>query len=682
MKASFAQAVAATVLVRAAIPFIGLPAPTAIAAAPAAPLPVEMFFKRSDYGGATLSPSGRYLAVIAPVEGHHGLIVVDLETRAATRMKSPGDGDVLEVRWQNDERLLVHFGELQRAAGEPPQVLGFVAVNRDGSYQRLITGAMPRSVTGSNITEKGFGRPWSVSLLRVIEGTDDILVTARDREFHTLDVYRYDTVSGTKTLLSVDSPGRVARWIVDFNGIPRAAVVEDVDHDTSAWYVRKGEKEPWIKVEETKLGQLSSEPLAFDPDGKIVYVSARRGGADRAAIYEYSPDAGTWKSVISHPVRDLDAGNVRFIADYLAHKLVGLRYADDRPSVVWFDAEWARIQKAVDAALPDTVNLLQRSTKGDRWLIVAFSDRDPGEAYLLDAKTMRLDELFAYAPWIDRRTMAEERWVRYPARDGLTIPALLAAPPGAGAKPLPLVVVIHGGPNVEAVPWGYLSEIQFLASRGYAVLVPQFRGTLGFGWKLESSGFRKWGDEMQDDLEDGVKWAVAEKIADPDRVCFYGGSYGGYAAAWGAIKNAKLIKCAVAVAAVTSIDYLFDNAQTDQSDLAQKSTWMVSRIGDPKTERARFRRVNPLDNADKVGVPILLAYGASDVRVPLAHGTDFRAALDKYHKTYEWVVYPDEGHGFRKDENLFDFYGRVERFLAKYLGGVALSKDDDVPPAK
>ncbi len=172
---------------------------------------------------------------------------------------------------------------------------------------------------------------------------------------------------------------------------------------------------------------------------------------------------------------------------------------------------------------------------------------------------------------------------------------------------------------------------------------------------------------MQDDLEDGVKWAVAQGIADSSRVCFYGGSYGGYAAIWGAIKNAGLIKCSVARVAVTSIDYLFDNAQTDLARIADRSTLMDAWIGDPKTERARFRRVNPLDNADKVGVPILLAYGGSDARVPLAHGTDFRAALDKHGKAYEWVQYSIEGHGFNRDEDVFDFFHRVERFLAKYL---------------
>jgi dipeptidyl aminopeptidase/acylaminoacyl peptidase len=561
-----------------------------ISAACADPLPLETFFRKPAYADATLSPSGRYLAVIAPIGGQKGLAVLDLDTRKTTAMKSPGDGDILRVAWQNDERLVVVIGDLQRASGEPPRESGLVAVNRDGSDSRVIAGAAPRLVGGSNIVEKSFERPW---------------------------------------------------------------------------YVRKSADDRWVKVDEAKLGRLASEPLEFDPDGKLLYVSARRDGADRASLYEYAVDTGAWKNrIVSHPVRDIDADTAFFRTDYKARKLLGLRYRDDRPAAAWFDAQWARMQKSVDAALPDTVNLLQRG--GERWLVVAMSDRDPGDAYLLDAKTMRLEKLFSFEPWIDPKAMAAERWVSYRARDGMTIPALLTVPEGPG-KRLPLVVLIHGGPYVEATQWGYDAEAQFLASRGYAVLQPQFRGTRGYGWKLHSSGFRQWGDAMQDDLADGVKWAVEQGIADADRVCFYGASYGGYAAAYATIRNAKEIRCAVAYVGVTSIDYLFDNAQTDVSRLAQKSTLMVEEIGDPKSERARFARVKPLDNADKVGVPILLAYGAADRRVPIVHGTDFRAALDRAHKEYEWVVYADEGHGFAKDANLVDFYGRVERFLAKHL---------------
>ncbi len=639
--------------------------------AEATPLSVEQFFRKPEYGLPELSPNGRYLAVVAPVGSQEGLGVIDLDGKSVVRMKSPGDGDVLWVVWQNDERLVVAVGDLQRVSGEPPRESGLVAVNRDGSDSRVLAGATNPVSELSTIDKKMFQRPWSVRLLRPIVGTSDVLLTARERNVRSDDLYRYDTTTGEKTLLSLETPGDVQRWIVDFDGVPRAVVTGSVDDNTSAWYVRKGATDPWVKVGEAKYGDLQSEPMQFDASGKILYVAGRRNGEDRASIYEYTVDTGAWKAAVRHPQRDIGIESARFIDDWRARKVLGLLYADDRRGVAWFDPEYARVQKGVDAALPGMVNFLQH--QGERWVVTSYSDRDPGEVYLLDGRTLQMQKLLSYEPWIDPNAMAPAKWVRYKARDGLVIPALLTVPNSAGAKPAPLVVDIHGGPNVPTANWGYDAEVQFFASRGYAVLQPQFRGTQGFGWKFESSGFRHWGDTMQDDLADGVKWAIAQHIADPSRVCFYGASYGGYAAAWGSIRNADLIKCSVVYVGVTSIDYLFDNAQTDLSRLAEYSTLMAEEIGDPKTERARFRSVNPVDHADQVGVPLFLAYGASDQRVPLVHGTSFRAALDKYHKPYEWVVYTDEGHGFNRDKDVFDFYGRVERFLGQYLGGVVTS---------
>ena len=630
----------------------------AVADIAAAPLPVETFFKKPQYGSAVLSPSGQYLAVVTPINGRHNAGVIDLKTLKFEPISSLENGDVYQMFWQNDDRIVLVITDFARGTGEPPQTFGMVAVNRDGTAPRRF--GFPLKARWMS------GVLYRVELVGVILGTNDVLLGTHERTEHSQDLYRFNTLTGNKTLLSFDSPGNVIHWIVDFDSVPRAAITEDLDHDKSAWYVRSGAGDPWRKVEEVAIGTLQSEPKAFTPDGKTLYVESRRD-ADRVALYEYEVATGQWKGpVVAHAERDI---NVEFVSDVQERKLFGFRYVDDKPSALWFDADWARMQKAVDAALPDTVNTLQYH--GGRWIVVAVSDRNPGDVYLLDGKSMKMEKLFSYEPDIHAADIAPTRWVRYPARDGLSIPALLTVPPGSEGKRVPLIVKIHGGPNVPASQWEYdtyYPDVPFFASRGYAVLQPQFRGTEGFGWKLESAGFRKWGDQMQDDLEDGVKWAVAQGIADADRICFFGASYGGYAAMWGAIKNAKLIKCAVAFVGVSSIDYLFDNATTDLSEFAQKSNLMADRIGDPKTERARFKRVNPLDNADKVGVPILLAYGGLDRRVPMVHGTDFRAALDKYGKPYEWVVYAEEGHGFNRDENLFDFYHRVEAFLAKYLG--------------
>ena len=222
--------------------------------------------------------------------------------------------------------------------------------------------------------------------------------------------------------------------------------------------------------------------------------------------------------------------------------------------------------------------------------------------------------------------MSERKFVRYPARDGLLIPAWLTIPKGSSGKNLPLVVNIHGGPFVRGHGYGFDADAQFLASRGYAVLQPEFRGSPGYGQRLFSAGLKQWGLAMQDDISDGVAWLARDGIADKGRVCLMGGSYGGYATLWGLIKEPDAYRCGVASVAVTDIH-----------------------------------------QAEKLKAPVLLAFGGSDQRVPIKHGNEFRSALDKHGKTYEWVVYSDEGHGFNKDENSFDFYRRVDAFLKKHL---------------
>jgi dipeptidyl aminopeptidase/acylaminoacyl peptidase len=616
--------------------------------ASADPIPVETLFRKPQYFDARLSPSGRYLAAVVNVGGRMDVAVLDLDTMAKPSVLRAGDGDAVGVVWQSDERLIVRAGDLDRAGSDAPVVSGRWAVDRNGDYPKLVDG----------------------EIVRVFKGTNDVIFANRShaRSERSVDLYRLNTFDGHRELLSFDSPGFVSKWVTDFDGQPRAAVTADFRADEAAWYVRKGADSPWQQVEHGVVDALTSDPMTFGPDGKTLYVNARRGG-DRDAIYEYAVDTGKWTGpVISHPTRDIVG---QFIVDYKAKKLLGFAYANDRPSVAWFDKEYADVQASVDKALPDTINYLQH--EGKRWIVTAVSDRNPGDVYLLERDTMKMSKLFSYRPWIDPAQMASSRWVRYKARDGLTVPALVTEPNGRGGKAVPLVVDIHGGPYVGAANNFFDVEVQLFASRGYAVIRPQYRGTEGFGRKFFEAGFRQWGDAMQDDLEDAVKWAVAEGIADPARVCYYGASYGGYAAIWETIRNPKSIACAVAMAGPTSIEYLFDNAQTDLSYITDHSSEVVREIGDPAKERERFRRVSPLQHADKVDAPLFLAYGTSDVRVPFAHGQDFKSALDKYGKSYEWQTYASEMHGLTLDANVFDYYDRVDKFMAKYLkaGGAA-----------
>ena len=348
--------------------------------------------------------------------------------------------------------------------------------------------------------------------------------------------------------------------------------------------------------------------------------------------------------------------------------LVGVSYQGDKPGYVWFDADMVRLQKAVDQALPDTFNAIQIADDNPRRAIVfAHSDVNSGSLYLLDMEKLTVSELAKTRPWLDPKQMAERRPVRYAARDGLEIPAYLTLPSGPVGKKPPLVVVIHGGPWVRGFVGGFDITAQFLASRGYAVLEPEFRGSAGHGWKLLSAGFKQWGLAMQDDITDGVEWLIKQDIVDKERVCLFGGSYGGYATLWGLIKTPDLYKCGVAYVALTDLNLLLD---FDWSDLTRSNFLDYGAkdvIGDPDKEAEKLRSVSPLLNAEKLKAPVLLAYGGRDTRVPIKHGKELRAALDKYGKTYEWVVYDDEGHGFNKDENRLDFYRRVDGFLKKYL---------------
>jgi dipeptidyl aminopeptidase/acylaminoacyl peptidase len=425
--------------------WIGPPRPSS-AEAP----PVDTFFRKAQYGGAVLSPSGRYLAAVSAIGGRRGLAIVDLERRTASGVACAAQGDVLRVVWQTDDRLVIVVGDLRRGTGEPPRAASIVAINRDGTNARALSGGGWRAIAGKS--EAGFERPWAVGLLRTIPGTTEVLLTARERTIDSLDLYRYDTARGAKTLVTFESPGDVTRWVVDFDGVPRAVVAQSVRDDTSAWYVRKSAKDGWTKVEEAKLGRLGATPLQFDPDGRTLYVAARKGG-DLDAIHEYDVASGAWRGpVVRHPERDVDGDSARFVVDYRERKLLGLPYADDKPAVVWFGRDYAAMQRSVDAALPDTVNGLQH--QGSRWIAVAHSDRNPGDLYLLDGRTMKTEKLFSYFPWIDPGAMASLRWVRYAARDGMTIPALLAVPATANGRRVPLIVSIHGGPHVPAAEWG------------------------------------------------------------------------------------------------------------------------------------------------------------------------------------------------------------------------------------
>ena len=277
--------------------------------------------------------------------------------------------------------------------------------------------------------------------------------------------------------------------------------------------------------------------------------------------------------------------------------------------------------------------------------------------------SLRLHRLFDVAEWIDPAEMAVMKPIEFTARDGLKIHGYLTLPKGSLGKSLPMVVRVHGGPAARDT-WGFDSEVQFFANRGFAVLQVNFRGSTGYGASFLRAGFKEWGLKQQDDITDGVKWAISQGIADPQRIAIYGASYGGYAALIGLEKTPQLYRCGICYAGVTDIKRTIDRP-LPMLDMTRNI--MALTVGDPKTEKLQLKEKSPLENCDLIQVPVLLAYGELDERVPINTGRDLAKALKKRGKLYDFIVKNDEGHGFHKEANRIEFWKKVDEFLKAQL---------------
>ena len=624
-------------------------------------VPIENFFKLPQYAEMKISPDGKYLAALAPFKGRQNLIVMDLISRSVQPVTSMESHDVVWFQWVNSKRLILGTGTLAQRDAEW-RGGGLLAVDRDASYPRRLSEGTDEARYGNL---RVVYRP--LSLVRTLPGeSDDVIVQEHvyeDKKTSPGELYRLDTRTGRKSSISSGKPdhGASEAWLVDNRGVARALVIKG--HGITRVYYRAGGDAPWEMLVEYPLGGQGWRPLALDEDNKTLYVQTRKG-RDKEAIFKFDTQAKTLGGLVAeHPQVDLR----QLIVDRDG-RVLGVEYNADRPGVAWFDERMARIQEAVDAALPNAVNYLSWTQGLDLVLIASRSDISPGAFYLLTVKTGKMEWLADRSPWIKPEQMSPMRAVRYKARDGLEIPAYLTLPRGSSGKELPLVVLPHGGPWVDGDSWHFNPEVQFLASRGYAVLQPNFRGTTRYGWKHFSASFKQWGLAMQDDISDGVVWAIKEGIADKRRICIFGASYGGYAALMGLVKTPELYKCGIDYLGVTDISLNFDVSWTDFAYSDYINYDAKTFMGDPDKDRALWKTVSPVEQAAKVQAPVLMAYGAQDRRVPLIHGQQMKTALDKYEKKYQWMVMAGEGHGFRDPENQAKFYGAVEKFLKENIG--------------
>jgi dipeptidyl aminopeptidase/acylaminoacyl peptidase len=665
-------------------------AQTAPAAAPAfksaAEIPVSQFFALEAYRDLRLSPDGKKLLAVVPIKGRGNLAVIDLEKRTSRAITSSDRWDVWQPRWIGSNRIYFRVVDGAAATGDP-RLKGAYSIDPDGSDLR--------EILGYNDSGQPVGMRIDAILSVDAEDTKSnaaaatALVAMRERSRDWVDVYRLDFRTLRRELVTFETPGRTVDWTLDNADRPRFAVRFEPRPGTGkAFGITHWHRAPkggaWEKVFEFSsfedgLGDDGGGVTycGFADDDRIAYVTARRD-RDKAALWTYDTETKKFVDlVLEDPVVDLtcseDGGGL--IRDPESKKIVGFGYDAGMPKRVYFERDNAHLKllEQLRTALPGHIRF-RLSPDGKRALVLAESDVDPGAYYLLDRGSNRLEKIVDRRPWFKPEQMAERRFITYKARDGLVIPAYLTLPRGADPKKLPLIINIHGGPHVRSyawAEWGRWPEAQFFASRGYAVLEPEPRGSTQFGRRHFTSAWKQWGLSMQDDITDGALHLVSEGIVDRSRMCLHGGSYGGYATLQGLVREPDLFKCGHAFVAVTDLSLMQSVAW---SDIAQDTRFdylsneFTVWTGDRTRDAELFERNSPARNADKIKAPVMITMGSDDVRVPLIHGERMRDALRRAGKPVEWKVYAAEGHGFNKEANVTDFYTRTLRFYDEHIG--------------
>lgn len=643
----------------------------------AAPPPAEVFFKDADIVEAVLSPSGQRLAITS-AKGlpRVGLVIIDMGPEGKTqRIAQFNDGDVSQVQWVNEDRLVFSLVDLSEGSGRPNGAPGLFGVNADGKQLRLLVRRWNKPFFSAGKVDDRI-LDWNHVLLRVPRplpghANDEVLIA----EFpiggdYTLTPLWLNTRTGSTRSISFNEPKFIVSWLTDEETEPRVALTLHKGRQAAYWRA-PGSRE-WTQLYESNLFDAPFAPFAVDNAGNL-YVTRNDGpqGYQVLTRYDFAAKSPEAKPLVVTPGFDF-AGSL--ITDG-AGDARGVRVTVDGETTVWFDDTMKALQDQADRLFPGRINQIscRRCGQADMVALVrSTSDRDPGRLWYYQAKPPEGEK-----PWASLgrmrgdakpEQMATLDLHRFKARDGREIPVWVTRNPEAKG-PLPAVVLVHGGPWMRGGSWGWHPMPQFLASRGYVVIEPEFRGSTGYGDAHFKAGFKQWGQSMQDDVADALKWAQAQGIAS-DKACIAGASYGGYSTLMGLAKDGDLYRCGVAWVAVTDLELLLRGSWwiRDDTSSSARQYALPEMIGDPDKDAAMVSANSPVKQAARIKAPLLLAFGEADRRVPLAHGERLRKAMREAGNDPVWVSYPGEGHGFAVLKNRVDFAERMEAFLAKYLG--------------
>ncbi len=484
-----------------------------------------------------------------------------------------------------------------------------------------------------------------------------VAINRDDPRFH--HVYHLDLRGGGLTKVA-ENPGNIIGWLADAKFKVRGAIAARDDGGFDL-LVRDTVDAPWrCIISWSAEDSLNSAPIAFTQDGKSLYLEDARD-ANSARLVKL--DIATGRSELIAADADYDVSKIELHPDTRQVQMVGFV----RARLEWNVLD-ETIREDVDAIrqlAPGDFSIIDRTDADDEWLVAFDQDNGPAAYYAFTRKTRKGTFLFHSRPTLADFTLAEMEPISFTARDGLTVHGYVTFPAGVDHRNLPMVLNVHGGPWHRDT-WGYDPEAQWLANRGYVCVQVNFRASTGYGKQFLNAGDREWGGKMQDDLVDAVEWSVKQGFADPARIAIYGGSYGGYAALAGATFTPDLFCCAVDIVGPSNLLTFID---TIPPYWTAYLSMMHRRVGHPERDREMLVRRSPLFSVDKIRIPLLVAQGANDPRVKQSESEQIVAALREKGIDHEYMLFPDEGHGFAKPENRIRFHNTAEQFLARHLGG-------------
>ena len=622
--------------------------------AAAADIPLIDFARHAQYRDVKISPGGDYLAANAVIKDKAVLSLIRLSDLKGNNVRADDETEVLDFFWANAHQVVYSVGELTGFV-EQPQPTGalFVADVEDRSNRLLYSG------------EQGDNFAPGELLAKLPDDPEHILIqtdvyTSRPFDGAVAEAYRVDLRNGRKERVA-KAPERGLDFLVDHHGVVRIAYGEDAQQHHKIYH-RAADQDEWQLVSDHTEDDGAVVPWAFDRTDANVYYSCEgarhRGGICRWNVATHEQTA-LWSGAESGPLALLLTADER--------DTFGVVSMPDRPKITFFDKEVpdARILADMYRHFPgQRVSLRSASSDGSKRIVFVESDINPGDFYLYDQNRKSLTKVLSRMPWIRPETLAQMQPVEFSARDGLVLHGYLTRPLGReSAKDLPLVVMVHGGPFGVRDEWGFDEDVQVLASRGYAVLQVNFRGSSSYGYEFAHAGFKEWGGKMQDDVTDATRWAIDQHVADPARICIYGASYGGYAALEGAVKEPDLYRCAIGYVGVYDLRLRYSRGDAQRSKNGQN--YLKSRMGD---DPAMLQERSPIEHLDRLKAAVMLIVGGADRRVPPVHGENLHKALEQRKIAHEWIYHSTEGHGFFDETHRADMYERVVAFLDRQIG--------------